>query len=132
MASGCGGSGASTDLLQTIDSVVTSEFVAPIETTTTQVAVMPADIYAYTSGLGCVEYERNSTPARFTAEWGSCNFEGVAVSVFAFANQQGCDSFVEILLSGGGREEDIVLKGLVLFVPEQAAKIAPLRQALGM
>ena len=115
MASGCGGSSAT-----------------PIETTTTQVLVFPADLGTYTSGIGCAKYEQDPSPIRFVSEWGSCTFEDVNVVLYAFASQQDRDSFLELLLSSGGSEEDIVTQGLVVFVPDSAAKIVPLKQALGM
>lgn len=115
MASGCGGSSAS-----------------QIETTTTQVLVLPADIGTYTSGIGCAKYEPNPALVRFVSEWGSCTFEDVNVVLYAFASQQDRDTFLELLLSSGGLEEDIVTQGLVVFVPDTAAKIEPLKQALGM
>ena len=126
MASGCGGSAA------TIDSVVVIETVAPIETTTTQVLVLPADLGAYTSGIGCANYEPDPALVRFVSEWGYCTFEDVNVVIYAFASQQDRDMFLELLLSVGGLEEDIVTQGLVVFVPDSAAKIEPLKQALGM
>ena len=126
MASGCGGSVATTD------SVVVIETVAPIETTTTQVLVLPADLGAYTSGIGCANYEPDPALVRFVSEWGYCTFEDVNVVIYAFASQQDRDMFLELLLSVGGLEEDIVTQGLVVFVPDSAAKIEPLKQALGM
>ena len=126
MASGCGGSSATTD------SVVTTESVAPVETTTTQVLVLPADLGAYTSGIGCTNYEPDPALVRFVAEWGYCTFEDANVVLYAFASQQDRDTFLELLLSSGGLEEDIVTQGLVVFVPDSAAKIEPLKQALGM
>ena len=126
VASGCGGSAA------TIDSVVVIETVAPIETTTTQVLVLPADLGAYTSGIGCANYEPDPALVRFVSEWGYCTFEDVNVVLYAFASQQDRDTFLELLLSVGGLEEDIVTQGLVVFVPDSAAKIEPLKRALGM
>jgi hypothetical protein len=38
---------------------------------------------------------------------------------------------MQMLLSSGGKEEDTVTKGLVLFAPDSAAKLEPLRKALG-
>jgi hypothetical protein len=126
MASGCGGSVATTD------SVVVTETVAPIETTTTQVLVLPADLGTYTSGIGCANYQPDPALVRLVAEWGYCTFEDVNVVLYAFASQQDRDTFLELLLSVGGLEEDIVTQGLVVFVPDSAAKIEPLKQALGM
>ena len=126
MASGCGGSSS------TADSVVTTESVAPVETTTTQVLVLPADLGTYTSGIGCTNYEPDPALVRFVSEWGYCTFEDVNVVLYAFASQQDRDTFLELLLSSGGLEEDIVTQGLVVFVPDSAAKIEPLKQALGM
>ena len=126
VASGCGGSVATTD------SVVVIETVAPIETTTTQVLVLPADLGTYTSGIGCTNYEPDPALVRFVLEWGYCTFEDVNVVLYAFAGQQDRDMFLELLLSVGGLEEDIVTQGLVVFVPDSAAKIEPLKQALGM
>ena len=126
MASGCGGSSATTD------SIATTESVAPVETTTTQVLVLPADLGTYTSGIGCANYEPDPALVRFVSEWGYCKFEEVNVSVYAFASQQDRDMFLELLLSSGGLEEDIVTQGLVVFVPDSAAKIEPLKRALGM
>lgn len=126
VASGCGGS------VSTIDSVVVIETVAPIETTTTQVLVLPADLGAYTSGIGCANYEPDPALVQFVSEWGYCTFEDVNVVLYAFASQQDRDMFLELLFSVGGLEEDIVTQGLVVFVPDSAAKIEPLKQALGM
>ena len=126
MASGCG------DSVVTTDSVVVIETVAPIETTTTQVLVLPADLGTYTSGIGCTNYEPDPALVRFVLEWGYCTFEDVNVVLYAFAGQQDRDMFLELLLSVGGLEEDIVTQGLVVFVPDSAAKIKPLKQALGM
>jgi len=126
MASGCGGSSATTN------SVAVTESVAPIETTTTQLLVLPADLSMYTSGIGCTNYEPDPALVRFVAEWGNCTFEDVHVVLYAFASQQDRDTFLELLLSSGGSEEDIVTQGLVVFVPDSAAKIEPLKQALGM
>ena len=126
MASGCG------DSVVTTDSVVVIETVAPIETTTTQVLVLPADLGTYTSGIGCTNYEPDPALVRFVLEWGYCTFEDVNVVLYAFAGQQDRDMFLELLLSVGGLEEDIVTQGLVVFVPDSAAKIEPLKQALGM
>lgn len=126
VASGCGGSSS------TADSVVTTESVAPVETTTTQVLVMPTDLALYTSGFGCVKFEKNPTPIQYVAEWGYCKFEDVIVQLYAFASQQDHDAFIEMLLASGGREEDIVTDGLVILAPDSAAKIEPLRKALGM
>ena len=126
VASGCGGSVATTD------SVVVIETVAPIETTTTQVLVLPADLGTYTSGIGCTNYEPDPALVRFVLEWGYCTFEDVSIALYAFASQQDRDTFLELLLSSGGLEEDIVTQGLVVFVPDSAAKIEPLKQALGM
>ena len=126
MASGCGGSSATTD------SEVTTESIAPLDTTTTQVLVLPADLGAYTSGIGCTNYEPDPALVRFVSEWGYCTFEDVNVVLYAFASQQDRDTFLELLLSSGGLEEDIVTQGLVVFVPDSAAKIEPLKQALGM
>ena len=126
MASGCGGSSATTD------SIATTESVAPVETTTTQVLVLPADLGTYTSGIGCANYEPDPALVRFVSEWGYCTFEDVNVVLYAFASQQDRDTFLELLLSSGGLEEDIVTQGLVVFVPDSAAKIEPLKQALGM
>ena len=126
MASGCGGSVATTD------SVVVIETVAPVETTTTQVLVLPADLGTYTSGIGCANYEPDPALVRFVSEWGYCKFEEVNVSVYACASQQDRDMFLELLLSSGGLEEDIVTQGLVVFVPDSASKIEPLKRALGM
>ena len=126
MASGCGGSSATTD------SVAVTESIAPIETTTTQVLVLPADLGMYTSGIGCTNYEPDPAVVRFVSEWGNCTFEDVHVVLYAFASQQDRDTFLELLLSSGGLEEDIVTQGLVVFVPDSAAKIEPLKQALGM
>jgi len=126
MASGCGGSSAITD------SVAVTESVAPIETTTTQVLVLPVDMGTYTSGIGCTNYEPDPALVRFVSEWGYCTFEDVNVVLYAFASQQDRDTFLELLLSSGGLEEDIVTQGLVVFVPDSASKIEPLKQALGM
>ena len=126
VASGCGGSA------ETTDSVVVTETVAPIETTTTQVLVLPADLGTYTSGIGCATYQPDPALVRLVAEWGYCTFEDVNVVLYAFASQQDRDTFLELLLSVGGLEEDIVTQGLVVFVPDSAAKIEPLKQALGM
>ena len=126
MASGCGGSAATTD------SVVVIETVVPIETTTTQLLVLPADMGTYTSGIGCTNYEPDPAVVRLVSEWGYCTFEDVNVMLYAFASQQDRDTFLELLLSSGGLEEDIVTQGLVVFVPDSAAKIEPLKQALGM
>ena len=126
MASGCG------DSVVTTDSVVVIVTVAPIETTTTQVLVLPADLGTYTSGIGCTNYEPDPALVRFVLEWGYCTFEDVNVVLYAFASQQDRDTFLELLLSSGGLEEDIVTQGLVVFVPDSAAKIEPLKQALGM
>ena len=126
MASGCGGSVATTD------SVVVIETVVPIETTTTQVLVLPADIGTYTSEVGCTNYEPDPALVRFVSEWGYCTFEDVNVVLYAFASQQDRDTFLSLLLSSGGLEEDIVTQGLVVFVPDSAAKIEPLKRALGM
>jgi hypothetical protein len=115
MASGCGGSAAT-----------------PIETTTTQVLVLPADIGTYTSGIGCTSYKPDPALVQFVAEWGYCTFEDVSIALYAFGSQQDRDMFLALLLSGGGLEEDIVTQGLVVFVPDSAAKIEPLKQALGM
>lgn len=113
MVAGCGGS------------------VTPIETSTTQVAVMPADLGVYASSIGCVKYEQKPTPIQYVVEWGYCKFEGVTVQAYAFASPQELASFVELLLASGGKEEDIVIKDLVLFAPDSATKIEPLRTALG-
>jgi hypothetical protein len=126
MASGCG------DSVATTDSVVVIETVVPIETTTTQLLVLPADLGTYTSGIGCTNYEPDPALVRFVAEWGYCMFEDVNVVLYAFASQQDRDTFLELLLSVGGLEEDIVTQGLVVFVPDSAAKIEPLKRALGM
>ena len=126
MASGCGGSSATTD------SVVVIETVVPIETATTQLLVLPADLGTYTSGIGCANYQPDPALVRLVAEWGYCTFEDVNVVLYAFASQQDRDTFLELLLSVGGLEEDIVTQGLVVFVPDSAAKIEPLKQALGM
>ena len=126
MASGCGGSSATTD------SVVVIETVVPIETTTTQLLVLPADIGAYTSGIGCAEYKPDPSSVQFVSEWGFCTFEEVNVVLYAFASEQDRDTFLSLLISSGGLEEDIVTQGLVVFVPDSAAKIEPLKQALGM
>jgi hypothetical protein len=115
MASGCGGSSAT-----------------PIETTTTQVLVLPADLGTYTSEIGCTNYEPDPSLVRFVAEWGFCTFEDVNVVLYVFASQPDRDTFLSLLLSSGGLEEDIVTQGLVVFVPDSAAKIEPLKQALGM
>ena len=120
MASGCSGSSAATGS------------VAPIETTTTQVLVLPADIGAYTSGIGCAEYKPDPSSVQFVSEWGFCTFEEVNVVLYAFASEQDRDTFLSLLISSGGLEEDIVTQGLVVFVPDSAAKIEPLKQALGM
>ena len=126
IASGCGGSSAPTV------SVAATGSVAPIETTTTQVLVLPADIGTYTSGIGCTNYEPDPAVVRLVSEWGYCTFEDVNVVLYAFASQQDRDTFLELLLSVGGLEEDIVTQGLVVFVPDSATKIEPLKQALGM
>lgn len=126
MVSGCGGSEASTA------TVAVTESVAPMETTTTHVSILPADLGSYTSGIGCVKYEQDPSPVRFVSEWGSCTFEDVNVVLYAFLNQQDLDSFLELLLTSGGSAEDIVTFGLVVFVPDLASKIEPLKQALGM
>ena len=126
MASGCGGSSA------TIDSVVTTESVSPIETTTTQTPVLPADLAEYTIGFGCVKYEKNPTPIQYVAVWGYCKFEDVTIQLYAFANQQDRDAFVEMLVASGGRVEDTVTDGLMVLAPDSAAKIEPLKKALGM
>jgi hypothetical protein len=126
IASGCGGSSASTDSVAVIESV------APIETTTTQVLALPADLGTYTSGIGCTNYEPDPSLVRLVSEWGNCTFEDVHVVLYAFASQQDRDTFLELLLSSGGSEEDIVTQGLVVFVPDSATKIEPLKQALGM
>jgi hypothetical protein len=52
--------------------------------------------------------------------------------VYTFASQLDFDSFIDLLLASGGKEEDTVTKGLVLFAPDSATKIEPLRQALEM
>lgn len=126
MVSGCGGSEASTA------TVAVTESVAPMETTLSQVSILPADLGSYTSGIGCAKYEQDPSPVRFVSEWGSCTFEDVNVVLYAFPNQQDRDSFLELLLTSGGNAEDIVTDGLIVFVPDLAAKIEPLKQALGM
>lgn len=126
MVSGCGGSEASTA------TVAVTESVAPMQITTTQVSILPADLGSYTSGIGCAKYEQDPSPVRFVSEWGSCTFEDVKVVLYAFPNQQDRDSFLELLLTSGGSAEDIVTHGLVIFVPDSVAKIEPLKQALGM
>jgi len=126
VASGCGGSSAPTV------SVAATGSVAPIETTTTLLLVLPADIGTYTSGVGCTNYKPDPAVVRLVSEWGYCTFEDVNVVLYAFASQQDRDTFLELLLSVGGLEEDIVTQGLVVFVPDSAAKIEPLKQALGM
>ena len=126
IASGCG------DSVATTDSVVVIETVVPIETATTQLLVLPADMGTYTSGIGCTNYEPDPALVRFVLEWGYCTFEDVSIALYAFASQQDRDTFLELLLSSGGLEEDIVTQGLVVFVPDSAAKIEPLKRALGM
>ena len=133
LASGCGGSAASTDSVASVDSVVTTtDAVAPVATDTTQLAVMPVDLGAYASTVGCTAYEEKPTPVQYVSEWGYCKFEDVTVQVYAFATQLDLGSFVELLIASGGKQEDIVTKGLVVFVPDSAAKIEPLKRALGM
>ena len=132
IASGCGGSVASTDLVESVDSVETTESLAPIATDTTQVAVMPDDLGAYTSAVGCTAFEAKLNPVQYVSEWGYCKFEDVTVQVYAFATQVDLGLFIELLLASGGKEEDTVIDGLVLFAPDSAAKIEPLRIALGM
>ena len=132
LASGCGGSAASTDSVASVDSVVTTtDAVAPVATDTTQLAVMPVDLGAYANTVGCTSYEKKATPISYVSEWGYCKFEDVTVQVYAFASPLDLASFVEMLLSSGGKEEDTVTKGLVLFAPDSAAKVEPLRKALG-
>ena len=132
LASGCGGSAASTDSVASVDSVVTTtDAVAPVATDTTQLAVMPVDLGAYANTVGCTSYEEKPTPVQYVSEWGYCKFEDVTVQVYAFATQLDLGSFVELLIASGGKQEDIVTKGLVVFVPDSAAKIEPLRKALG-
>ena len=132
LASGCGGSAASTDSVDVVDSAVTTEPPAPIATDTTPLAIMPVDLGAYASTVGCTAYEEKPTPVQYVSEWGYCKFEDVTVQVYAFATQLDLGSFVELLIASGGKQEDIVTKGLVLFAPDSAAKIEPLRQALEM
>ena len=133
LASGCGGSAASTDSVASVDSVVTTtDAVAPVATDTTQLAVMPVDLGAYANTVGCTSYEKKATPISYVSEWGYCKFEDVTVQVYAFASPLDLASFVEMLLSSGGKEEDTVTKGLVLFAPDSAAKVEPLKRALGM
>ena len=133
LASGCGGSAASTDSVASVDSVVTTtDAVAPVATDTTQLAVMPVDLGAYANTVGCTSYEKKATPISYVSEWGYCKFEDVTVQVYAFASPLDLASFVEMLLSSGGKEEDTVTKGLVLFAPDSAAKVEPLRKALGV
>jgi len=126
MASGCGGSSATTD------SVVTTESVAPVETTTTQVLAVPADLAAYTSGFGCVKYEKNPTPIQYVAEWGYCKFEDVTVQLYAFITVEDRDAFMTMLVASGGIQEDTVTDGLVVLAPDVATKLEPLKKALGM
>ena len=133
LASGCGGSAASTDSVASVDSVVTmTESVAPVSTDTTQLAVMPVNLGAYANTVGCTSYEKKATPISYVSEWGYCKFEDVTVQVYAFASPLDLASFVEMLLTSGGKEEDTVTKGLVLFAPDSAAKVEPLRKALGV
>lgn len=132
LASGCGGSAASIDSVVSVDSVVTTDAVAPVATDTTQLAVMPVDLGAYANTVGCTSYEKKATPISYVSEWGYCKFEDVTVQVYAFASPLDLASFVEMLLSSGGKEEDTVTKGLVLFAPDSAAKVEPLRKALGV
>ena len=126
IASGCGGSSA------TIDSVVTTDSVVPIETTTTQVAVMPVDLGEYASSIGCVDYEMNVNPVPYVLEWGICIFEETKVMTYIFATQQEQDLFFEILIGTGGVREETITKGLVVVAPESATKLGPLKIALGM
>jgi len=132
IASGCGGSAASTDSVDRVDSVVTTESLAPVATDITPVAVMPVDLGAYVNTVGCISYEEKATPIQYVSEWGYCKFEDVTVQVYTFASQLDFDSFIDLLLASGGKEEDTVTKGLVLFAPDSATKIEPLRQALEM
>jgi len=131
IASGCGGSVASTDSVNSVDSVVTTESLAPVVIDTTPVAVMPVDLGAYVNTVGCISYEEKPTPIQYVTEWGYCKFEDVTVQVYAFASPLNLASFMQMLLSSGGKEEDTVTKGLVLFAPDSAAKLEPLRKALG-
>ena len=131
IASGCGGSVASTDSVNSVDSVVTTESLAPVVIDTTPVAVMPVDLGAYVNTVGCISYEEKPTPIQDVTEWGYCKFEDVTVQVYAFASPLNLASFMQMLLSSGGKEEDTVTKGLVLFAPDSAAKLEPLRKALG-
>ena len=132
LASGCGGSAASTDSVASVDSVVTTtDAVAPVATDTTQLAVMPVDLGAYANTVGCTSYEKKATPISYVSEWGYCKFEDITVQVYAFASPLDLASFMQMLLSSGGKEEDTVTKGLVLFAPDSAAKLEPLRKALG-
>lgn len=126
IASGCGGSSSTTD------SVVTTDSVAPIETSTTQVAVMPVDLGEYASSIGCVEYELNTNFIPFVLEWGTCQFEETTVMAYLFATQLDQDSFFELLIGSGGVREETITKGLVVFAPESATKLGPLSIALGM
>ena len=112
--------------------VTTTDAVAPVATDTTQLAVMPVDLGAYANTVGCTSYEKKATPISYVSEWGYCKFEDVTVQVYAFASPLDLASFVEMLLSSGGKEEDTVTKGLVLFAPDSAAKVEPLRKALGV
>jgi hypothetical protein len=132
IASGCGSSVASTDSTGSVDSVVTTESLAPISMDTTPLAVMPDDLGAYVNTVGCTAYEEKSNPVQYVSEWGYCKFEDVTVQVYAFASQEDLGSFIGMLLASGGKEEDTVTNGLVLFAPDSAAKIEPLRKALGM
>jgi len=126
VASGCGGSSATRDSVPIVDSV------APIETTTTQVAVMPADLGEYASGIGCMDYEMNANPVPHVLEWGVCQFEETTVMTYLFASQLEQDSFFDLLMGSGGVREETITKGLVVFAPENASKLGPLNIALGM
>ena len=132
IASGCSGSAASNDSVDSVDSVVTTESLAPVVTDATPVAVMPVDLGSYVNSVGCISYEEKPIPIQYVSEWGYCKFEDVTVQVYAFASQEDLGSFIGMLLASGGKEEDTVTNGLVLFAPDSAAKIEPLRKALGM
>jgi hypothetical protein len=126
VVSGCGGSST------TSDSVVVIETVVPIETSTTQVAVMPADLGEYASSIGCIDYEMNASPIPDVVEWGICQFEATTVMKYLFESQQEQDNFFELLMGSGGVREETITKGLVVFAPESVAKLGPLSIALGM
>ena len=132
IASGCSGSAASNDSVDSVDSVVTTESLAPVVTDATPVAVMPVDLESYVNSVGCISYEEKPTPIQYVSEWGYCKFEDATVQVYAFTSPLDLASFMQMLLSSGGKEEDTVTKGLVLFAPDSAAKLEPLRKALGV